>query len=309
MNFLKRFFRHLTATVLLVLFALVFMLVVFWDRMIVTIQPGYGGVAWSLFFDGTRFDAGRLGEGVHISLPWNRIYVYNLQLQSHDQSYEVATHDGLQLVINISYRWHLIRDSLPLLNRDYGPNYPETLMIPAIGSITREVIAKYNAQDLLSQKRSIIQNEIYDRVTDSSIPNGVGPDTTQEADNVVALKDILIKDVILPDALKAAIEQKLQQAQAVQEFKFRVDKEKLESDRKRVEAEGIRAFQETVTPAITDSYLKWRGIEATLQLSQSNNSKVVIIGSQGGLPVILNGADPAPAAPAAPAAPLPPVKK
>ena len=62
-----------------------------------------------------------------------------------------------------------------------------------------------------------------------------------------------------------------------------------EVERKRAEALGIRSFQEIVSSGLTDSYLKWRGIDATLQLSQSNNAKVVVIGGgSSGMPLILN---------------------
>jgi hypothetical protein len=116
---------------------------------------------------------------------------------------------------------------------------------------------------------------------------------------LVNLYDVLIKDVVLPPAYNQAIERKLEQAQVVEEYRFRVQREALESERKRVEAEGIRSFQEIVTPAISESYLRWRGIEATLKLAQSPNSKVVVIGNSAtGLPLILdtttNGAIAAP---------------
>ena len=53
-----------------------------------------------------------------------------------------------------------------------------------------------------------------------------------------------------------------------------------------------------------DSYLRWRGIEATLQLAQSNNSKVVIIGSaKDGLPIILGNSDTLPSSGAGQTAP------
>jgi hypothetical protein len=94
----------------------------------------------------------------------------------------------------------------------------------------------------------------------------------------------------------SAINRKTEQYYMAEEYKFRVEREKRESERKRIEAEGIRDFQQTVSQGISESYLRWRGIEATLQLSQSTNSKVVVIGSgRDGLPVILGGADlPAP---------------
>ncbi|HEX4829156.1 MAG TPA: hypothetical protein VFV12_13075, partial [Xanthobacteraceae bacterium] len=91
---------------------------------------------------------------------------------------------------------------------------------------------------------------------------------------------------------------KTEQYYIAEEYKFRVEREKRESERKKIEAEGIRDFQQIVTQGISESYLRWRGIEATLQLSQSTNAKVVVIGSgKDGLPIILGNVDtPAPPA-------------
>jgi hypothetical protein len=92
--------------------------------------------------------------------------------------------------------------------------------------------------------------------------------------------------------VNAAINRKIEQYYLVQEYAFRVDREELESKRKQIEANGIRDFQQTVTQGISDSYVRWRGIEATLQLAQSPNTKIVIIGSgKDGLPVILGNVD------------------
>jgi hypothetical protein len=116
--------------------------------------------------------------------------------------------------------------------------------------------------------------------------------------DTVILYDILVTGIVLPPAIVAAINRKTEQYYIAEEYKFRVEREKRESERKRIEAEGIRDFQQIVSQGISDSYLRWRGVEATLQLSQSTNSKVVVIGSgRDGLPVILGGAAP-PAPPA-----------
>ena len=95
----------------------------------------------------------------------------------------------------------------------------------------------------------------------------------------------------LPAAVATAINRKTEQYYISEEYKFRVEREKRESERKKIEAEGIREFQQIVSQGISDSYLRWRGIEATLQLSQSTNSKVVIIGGKDGLPIILGNVD------------------
>ena len=96
----------------------------------------------------------------------------------------------------------------------------------------------------------------------------------------------------LPPAIVAAINRQTEQFYQIQEYKFRVEREVEEAKRKQVEANGIAAFQKTVSKGISDSYLRWRGIEATLALAQSRNAKIVIIGSgKQGLPIILGNMD------------------
>jgi hypothetical protein len=110
--------------------------------------------------------------------------------------------------------------------------------------------------------------------------------------DTIILYDILVTGIELPAAIVGAINRKTEQYYIAEEYKFRVEREKRESERKKIEGEGIRDFQQTVSQGINESYLRWRGIEATLQLSQSTNSKVVIIGSgRDGLPIILGNVD------------------
>ena len=110
--------------------------------------------------------------------------------------------------------------------------------------------------------------------------------------DTIILYDTLLHGIELPPLVVTAINRKTEQYYISEEYKFRVERERRESERKKIEAEGIREFQQIVSQGISDSYLRWRGIEATLQLSQSTNSKVVIIGSgKDGLPIILGNVD------------------
>src|SRR5437660_5653366 len=119
---------------------------------------------------------------------------------------------------------------------------------------------------------------------------------------IFILYDVLVTGIELPAAIVAAINRKTDQYYIAEENKFRVEREKRESERKKIEAEGIREFQQIVSQGISDSYLRWRGIEATLQLSQSTNSKVIVIGGgKDGLPIILGNVDTPPTATASPA--------
>jgi len=101
-----------------------------------------------------------------------------------------------------------------------------------------------------------------------------------------------VLSIELPPAIVAAINRQTEQYYQIQEYKFRVEREAQESKRKQIEANGIAAFQRTVSQGISESYLRWRGIEATLALAQSPNAKIVIFGTnKDGLPLILGNVD------------------
>ncbi len=304
------FARWLTGGVLFVLLVVLFLFVVLWKSVVVNIPAGHAGVMWYRFFGGTVVTPGPpLGEGVHLILPWDQVYDYNLRVQSRDREYQVVSKDGLHFKITMNYRWEPHGRNLGILHREIGPQYEDNLLIPEIGSVARHVVSRYTAVELFSNRRSDVQKQIYSETVAESLMNGIGsPREGPESSNVIELISILIKEVTLPDQIRKAIENKLEQAQIVEEYQFRVTREALESERKAIEAEGVRRFQETVAPAITDSYLRWRGIEATLKLAQSPNSKVVIIGSgSAGLPVIFDSTDRASGAtlPPVPSSPAP----
>jgi regulator of protease activity HflC (stomatin/prohibitin superfamily) len=293
----------MAASILFFLLIALFLLIVLWNQIVITIPAGHGGVMWYRFLGGTATTPS-LREGVHFIFPWDKLYIYNLRLQSRDQVYEVVSEDGLHFSVTMTFRWQPFPRNLTILHQKIGPEYVSTLLIPEIGSVARHVIAQYSAVDFFSNKRQISQTEIYNDTVSDSLPNGIGrPGDPEAADDVVQLNDILIKVVQLPSSIRSAIERKLEQQQIAEEYVYRVNRERLESDRKAIEADGIRRFQEIVSPAITESYLKWRGISATLDLARSPNAKVVVIGNgPGGLPIILNSDDPIGGTPSTPAA-------
>ena len=145
-------------------------------------------------------------------------------------------------------------------------------------SVAREVIAQYLPEEFNTTKREEIQLEIETRLEEKL------------SNNYIQLNDVLIRNIELPITLQQAIERKLQQEQESLEYEFRIEKASKEAERKKIEADGIRDFQNIVTQSITEELLQWKGIEATTILSESNNSKVIVIGAgESGLPLILGG--------------------
>jgi regulator of protease activity HflC (stomatin/prohibitin superfamily) len=232
-------------------------------------------------------------------LPWNQVFLYDLRLQSFTESYNAISSDGVSLTATIIVRFRLQRDAVPVLHQAFGPNYVQVLAQPGIGSLTREVIAQYTAEQVYSTARqesqnkirSLVEERLSEKMMEHAGEEGEESYRVSMSDTFI-LYDILVTGIELPAAIVAAINRKTEQYYVAEEYKFRVEREKRESERKKIEAEGIRDFQQTVSQGISESYLRWRGIEATLQLSQSTNSKVVLIGSgKDGLPVILGNVD------------------
>src|SRR6202044_1837697 len=196
-----------------------------------------------------------------------------------------------------------LHNSVAVLHKFIGPDYLSSVIEPEIGSQAREVIAQYTAEEVYTS-REAIQKEIRDNAQRSLAANLnklVQPEAMEQPDprhyneflqNAIQILDTLVLSIELPPEIVAAINRQTEQYYMINEYKFRVQREAEESKRKQIEADGIAAFQKTVSQGISDSYLRWRGIEATIQLAQSPNSKIVVIGTgKDGLPIILNSAD------------------
>src|ERR1700756_5280967 len=308
----RRFLESHLPSVVIYLMVATLVAAVLYPHMVITVPSGEVGVLRKRFGGGTVLDARKLkNEGFNLILPWNRVFLYDLRLQSFTEGYNAISSDGVSLTATVIVRFRLQRDAAPVLHQAIGPNYEQVLVQPGIGSLTRQVIAEYTAEQAYSTARQEIQDKIRNLVEErlsEKMMEHAGEEEGEESYRVsmsatFILYDILVTGIELPAAIVAAINRKTEQYYIAEEYKFRVEREKRESERKKIEAEGIRDFQQIVSQGISESYLRWRGIEATLQLSQSTNAKVVVIGSgKDGLPIILGNVDsPAPLAGSTPA--------
>ena len=323
----RHVWRHLPSLSVIVMMCLL-VGVVLWPYVVITVPSGKVGVLWKRFNGidiycwcwvgrGTVLDPRELREeGLHIIWPWDRLYLYDLRLQSNTQTYNAISKDGVSVGAEISVRYQLLHNSVAVLHKFIGPDYLSSVIEPEIGSQAREVIAQYTAEEVYTS-REAIQKEIRDNAQRSLAANLnklVQPEAMEQPDprhyneflqNAIQILDTLVLSIELPPEIVAAINRQTEQYYMINEYKFRVQREAEESKRKQIEADGIAAFQKTVSQGISNSYLRWRGIEATLALAQSPNTKIVIIGSgKDGLPIIL-GND-VPTVPGAPPAGAPP---
>ena len=314
-RFIRRHFPSLTIMLLAVMLVATFL----FPFIVITVPSGQVGVLWKRFnsYDlycwcfvgrGTIVDPRELrDEGLHVIWPWDKLFLYNLRLQSRTQTYNAISKDGVSVNAQINMRYQLLHNYVGVLHKFIGPNYLYSVVDPEIGSRAREVISQYTAQEVYTS-REPIQEKIRQEAQKSlagHLNSLVQPEAMEQPDpkhyndflqNSIQIIDTLVLSIELPPPIVAAINRQTQQFYEIQEFKYRVEREAQESTRKQVEANGIAAFQRIVGQGISESYLRWRGIEATLALAQSPNSKVVVIGSgKDGLPIILGNMDSPPA--------------
>ncbi|MET7245167.1 prohibitin family protein [Methylobacterium sp. EM32] len=274
--------------------------------VIVTVPAGSAGVIWHRFFGGT--DTKKvLPEGVALVWPWDKVYLYDTRLQSHSIDIVALTHDGLNVTIALTFRWFVDRNNLGYLHKLIGPDYLKLLLIPEVNASTRREFGKFLTTDYYNAGREVMAREVFTGVVDPGRANFIYARTERDLDReleqkrplaeaeirdrLIEMTDVLVRDIVLPPRIVGAIQSKIEQEQLVKEMRFRVEREQYESERKVVEAKGIKQFQEIVQSGISEPYLKWRGIEATVMLATSPNAKTVVIGGNGGLPLILNTGD------------------
>ena len=98
---------------------------------------------------------------------------------------------------------------------------------------------------------------------------------------------VLIRDIELPEQIRRAIANKLEEQELIEQARLSIQRAEQEAERKRVEASGDADRAQIIAQSLTPNFLKFQGIQATRELAQSSNSKVVIVGGSDGLPVIL----------------------
>jgi len=241
------------------------------------IPSGHRGVKYLKFGSGTEM--GKIyDEGFNWHMPWNSIYVYKIQLEERKENLQILSADGATIMLEVSIWYRPEVNKLDSLQKTIGPDYFNSVVAPAMRGVARAVVGQFKPEEIYSTKRDVIAGEILTEMKAIMMPK------------FISMENVIIRDVTLPAKITEAINAKLAADQEQQQMEYVLLKEKQEAERKRIEAQGIADFQKIVSSGITNTLLKWKGIEATEKLASSPNSKIVIIGnSEDGLPIILGG--------------------
>jgi prohibitin 1 len=251
-----------------------FLVVVIGSCSVTAVETGHVGVM-TLF---GRVTGERLDEGIHLINPLKRVATLSVRTQQAKEIAEVPSSEGLLVHLEASLLFRLDARRANDVFQKIGPDYQDVIVTPNFRSVMRDVTAAHTASALYSEGREAVSQQMLSGLRKSLEQHGI------------VIENVLLRDVKLPVTLKNAIEAKQQADQDAQRMNFVLQKERQEAERKRIEAQGISDFQRTVSQGISPALLEWKGIEATIEVAKSQNSKVIIIGNpKNGLPLIFPG--------------------
>jgi prohibitin 1 len=263
-----------TGIIIFVVFVLIVMLS---GATFLTIESGERGVIFKRF--GAGLDKENIYQpGFHVVAPWNIMYVYEVREKQLEEEMEVLSSNGLNISVDVTVRVNPNYSKIGNLHEKFGTDYVKSLVRPEVRSSVRKVIGQFTPEELYSTKRDEVQKLIQDDLAQALTAN------------YVDLKASLIRDIELPEKVRTAIEEKIEAEQLALKYEYILAQERQEAERKKIEASAKAEANRILNASLSNNLLRDKGIEATLQLAESPNSKVIIVGSgEDGLPLILGG--------------------
>ena len=230
-----------------------------------------------------------LASGLHFVNPLLEVDKIDIKTQNYtmsgvndegnkegDDAIRVLTSDGLEVTIDLTVLYRVVGADAPKLLRETGNDYRDKIVRPITRTKIRDNAVYYQAVDLFGNKRDEFQQRIYKSIENDFKLRGL------------MLEQLLVRNITLPNSVKASIESKINAEQDAKKMEFVLQKEKQEAERKRVEAQGIADYQRIINTGLTDQQLQYEQIKAMKELALSQNAKVIVMG-KGNTPLIIDG--------------------
>lgn len=258
-----------------ILFIGFILLIILSSSTFLTVDPGERAVLFRRF--GGGLDKENIYKpGFHVVAPWNKMFVYQVREKELEEQMTVLSSNGLNIRVDVTVRVNPDYEKIGDLHEKFGRDYITSLVRPEVRATVREIIGQFTPEELYSTRRDEVQGLI---ITD--LEDNLG-------NNYVELRTALIRDIELPEKVKTAIEEKIEAEQLALKYEYILAQERKEAERKIIEAEAKAEANRIISASLTDKILRDKGIDATIQLAESQNTKVVVVGGgDEGLPLIL----------------------
>ena len=263
----------------------IFILLGILNACVKQIDAGEAGV--KVLFGSIQNDV--MGSGLHFINPLLDVKKLDVKTQNYtmsgvhdegnksgDDAIRVLTSDGLEVTIDLTVLYRVVAGDAPKLLRETGDDYRDKIVRPITRTKIRDNAVYYQAVDLFGNKRDEFQQRIYKSIEEDFKKRGL------------MLEQLLVRNITLPNSVKASIESKINAEQDAKKMEFVLLKEKQEAERKRVEAQGIADYQRIINTGLTDQQLQYEQIKAMKEIALSQNAKVIVMG-KGNTPIIIDG--------------------
>lgn len=269
-DYVKKGQHQLHGSMKIIIVAILFFALIFlFSFCIVTIPAGHVGVQYS-WFGGVLDD--EFGEGWHFKAPWISITTYSVRTTEKTDVIHALSNEGLSINMDATILYRIIPNKANEIHKGIGPNYEYVVVMPQFRSVVREVVAEYQAIDIYTEKRAILENKVFE---DAS---------TRLKEKNIFVESVLFRNVELPQQLKNSIEEKKKAEQDSLRMEYILEKEKKEADRKRIEAQGIADANKIIANSLTKNYLTWYWITNL----DKHNSVIYVPVGENGMPMFKN---------------------
>ncbi len=268
--------------------AVILILIGVLSSMIVQIDAGTIGVQ-SLF---GKVQNRTLEPGLNMINPLVKVTHFDTKTQNYtmsgvhdegekmgDDAIRVLSQDGLEVIIDVTILYRVQPNRAPEILKEIGTDYRNVIVRPMVRTKLRDNAVYYDAVSLYSTKRDEFQNRIFENLKAEFDMRGL------------ELESLLVRNIMLPESVKATIESKINAEQEAQKMTFVLQKEKQEAERKRVEAQGIADYQRILSTGLSDKLLQYETIKANKEIALSPNAKIIIMPPGKNVPIILNDKD------------------
>jgi regulator of protease activity HflC (stomatin/prohibitin superfamily) len=249
---------------------------------VVQVEPGMVGVK-KLF---GKVNNNILESGLNLINPLAKVVMFDIKTENYtmsgvldegakqgDDAIRVLSADGLEVIIDLTVLYRVVPSEAPRILKEVGTDYRGVLVRPICRTKIRDNAVYYDAVALFSTKRDEFQSRIFSSIESNFKERGL------------VLEQLLVRNITLPESVKATIESKINAEQEAQKMTFVLQKERQEAERKRVEAQGIADYQKILSTGLSDRLLQYEMIKA---INNSPNAKLIIMTNEKGLPIMVD---------------------
>lgn len=250
---------------------------------VIQVEPGMVGVQ-KLF---GKVNKNILESGLNIVNPMVKVVMFDTRTQNYtmsgtidegnkigDDAIRVLSADGLEVVVDLTVLYKVVPTEAPRILSEIGTEYRDVIVRPICRTKIRDNAVYYDAVALYSTKRDEFQSRIFSTIESDFKDRGL------------LLEQLLVRNITLPESVKATIESKINAEQEAQKMTFVLQKETQEAERKRVEAQGIADYQKILSTGLSEKQLQYEMIKA---ISISPNAKLIFMTNGKSLPILVDG--------------------